>query len=1142
MEKQGSWRKFRSRAKEIFNFQVQAENVSNRSPIKRIFRHILGLDPSFTPGEIAWTNLGKFKLDEEYSSRYRSVLARFLSSDYDTLADGEIQDITTGLLLLIRQLSRQHSYLLVFENAQDFPEGVELTLFQKLVKTVAEASDLRVAICITYRPNKNLPEKFLGDNKLGRFEKIVLTPLSRAETASLVDRLIPYPLLCEDLQDFVFEWSQGNAFYVRELLRHLIFSEHGFLQRIGDRLFPSETFVKENFTDKEDQISSIILQRVQEDMGEYFSMVQVLSVVGLDLPYRLLTPLFESSKFFHLTERELLDTLDRLVHKGILKQSSTDSVDELEYRFGHQLIRDAIYNALRGTVQHTMIRDQVVAAVIKNEYQGGEIYADREEHYRQVARHLYYSGTSNKFTNREYLLRAARIEEVSHNFVRALEYYQCFLDCSKGKENYVEQTQAYIGSAEVLKLQGDWKKGIDCLEFALDMLAFESSNASRVQVKSLTSKISAEFGFLYMKIGEFEKADKYLSEARLRYEGPLRSLRRYFLPKEKDFVEDLFETYLALAEIWYRKLDVNDKTGLSLRIPLLDFHWTYSAAYFARAEAIAKKYRDYFADNQLVIDVLIHEGELLSTADREDALRKLLDAVTWIKKQPAVNNSTMYALERAYSYLAELYRDRDDPNAARKYYKEARQIQEKLGDIFGLAISNGGLADLYMEQDRFDDAESYLLEAHKHQKLVHDVERLWRTCFSLTIVYLKAGNLEKARSHWLEARPLVIERLREISAKKINTLIDTLLILAKHYFSAGNLEYTLPICLDLQIIGVKDKRRLDVDQMLGNIYYKMKEPDKAVRALYEGLDSTNDPLQQADLYKLIGDICASTDGETFQHQAEQSYKECVKLFIQNKLEKEALVVFDQLLKYLSSEKDSKRLSPLLHNLIELMFQNNKRLGIKFVEKAENLYNRYGLMREAGDTLLHLAYKAVQLKDPERQTRELYGSEEPLYDNELKLLKKAEGYYSKCNSVDDEIAGYHNLISVYFRMDRWDEIAHCYKNVLSACLSSSEERILLDELGELHRIYEQLGFEDLAQLVKGHETLLETLTEINNLQTQFGFKEMNEIIAETKKIEKLANEKPDQFTDKFRYKLILNTAKFLARWRIKARIRHKKWRL
>jgi tetratricopeptide (TPR) repeat protein len=1114
-------------ARDNFGFKVHVEDVSNRSPIKRILRGILGLDAGFASGEMAWDRLEKFKLDEDRSSRYRSVLSRFLSSDFDTLAEPEIQDLTTSILLLIRRLCSQQSYLLVFENAHDFPEGVEHSLFQKLVQTAAESPGMRLAICVTYRPNKNLPEQLLGNSiKMARFEKVVLTSLSQPDTAALVNELIPYPILCDELQDFVFEWSRGNPFYVRELLRHMVSSEHGFLERIGDKLFPSANFEKESFTSPEDQISTLLLQRAKEDMGEFFPAVQVLSVVGLDLPYRLLTPLFETNKFFPLPEKDLLETLDRLVRKGILRQSNTDSLEELEYRFEHQLIRDAIYKALRDTVQHTLIRDEVVTAVINNEYQGREIYADREEHYRQAARHLLYSGKTSQFTNRDFLLRAAHIEEVAHNFDRALDYYRCFLECSTGRDNYLEQAQAHIGSAEVMKMQGDWQNGMRELQMAADVIAFETNRNFRQQIKSLSSKIAAERGILYMKTGDFDNADRYLSEARLRYEGPLRSLRRLFLPKEKDFLEDLFGTYLALAEIWYRKLDVQNTVGLSFRVPIFDFHWKFSDAYFARAERIARKYRDFFANNQLVIDVLVYEGEILSLGQPERALKKLLEAVESIRKQPAANQSAAYAMERAYSYLAEIYRGRSELEAATKYYKEARQIQERLGDIYGLAISNGGLADLYMEQERFEDAESYLLEAHKHQSLLHDVERLWKTRYSLTRVYLKARSLEKARSHWLDARALMLERLSGLPVKTVNSIYETLWELARLYYSAGNLEYALPLCLDLQILGANHNRRFEVDQMLGNIYYKLKEPDKAIQALYEGLDSTDDPLRKADMHKLIGDICSSSDAETSRQQAEESYEECVKLFVQNKLEKEALDVYDRLLQYLASQGDSRRLSPLLHSLIELMFQNKKGLGVKFLERAEALYTQYGLFREAGDTFVHLAYKAVQLKDPERETRAMYGSDEPLYDRELTLLKKAEEYYSKCKTMDDEIGGYYGLISVYFRMDLWEEIARCYRKILSACLRSREERALLEELAELHRIYQQPGMDDLVELVKGHETLLETLGEINQLHAKFDPKDLKDVSAEAAKIEALAASESDQFTEEFRFKLLISSAKLL----------------
>ncbi len=255
---------------------------------------------------------------------------------------------------------------MIFENAHEFSEGLEFELFQKLIKYASESHDIGLAIGISYRPKENLPEHLLGkDVKESRCEKIILAPLKQNEAGLLINNLIPFPVLCEELQEFIFDRSKGNPFYIKELLRHLISSENSYVQRIGHNWYPSPNFHKDTYAS---QVSTLLLQRAREDTGEYFPVLQVLSVVGLDLPYRLLAPLFHENHFFTLQENELLGVLEELERTGILKKTNSESVAELEYQFEHQLMRDAIYDDVRASVKHAFIREQLVATIIANEY------------------------------------------------------------------------------------------------------------------------------------------------------------------------------------------------------------------------------------------------------------------------------------------------------------------------------------------------------------------------------------------------------------------------------------------------------------------------------------------------------------------------------------------------------------------------------------------------------------------------------------------------------------------------------------------------------------------------------------------------------------------------------------------------------
>ena len=142
--------------------------------------------------------------------------------------------------------------------------------------------------------------------------------------------------------------------------------------------------------------------------------------------------------------------------------------------------------------------------------------------------------------------------------------------------------------------------------------------------------------------------------------------------------------------------------------------------------------------------------------------------------------------------------------------------------------------------------------------------------------------------------------------------------------------------------------------------------------------------------------------------------------------------------------------------------------MKFLEKAEKLFNQYELYRNAGDAFVHIAYKAAQLEVSEK-LHEIY-DDGHVHQREVMLLRKAEEYYSKCKKIEEKISGYYKLISVYFRMDMWNEVAVCYMLVLNACINSSEAQEVIDILREIKMLNDKFIFNDLEKLISKVEDI------------------------------------------------------------------------
>ena len=1019
-----------------YKCEVFLEDASNKAPILRILRQVLGLGTDLVTKQEVWSTLNSISEDQDIFIQ-RDVLARFLTSNFEQFDQNELARLKTDILLLIGKLCEKKTVLLIFENIHEIPGGNELEFFKAILDFITTKRDLKLLICASYRPQEKMPAEVLGETGDIACIKLELLPFSRENSMRFINLMVPFPLLNEELMDFVFTWSGGNPLFIRELLRQLMLSANNYVARKGNFWFATSNFKKEHIPL---EMSHLILQRAKRDAKDHFQFLQILSVVGLDFSWKLLSCFFAEYPLLHLSDDQILKSLDALEHSGFIKKRQSSSLYDLEFSFEHQIIRDEIYdeirlsNDIKLSTLHMSIRDHLAAILIKNSYGGQPIFTDTEEHIRQIARHLLHSNIEQQFVNRDYLRNAAHIESARMNFVKALEYISCFLTSSTFKKNYLEQSQTYFEGAKILKMQGNWERAKDYLNNSLSLFKqVADSEGSKQDRSNLSARILAEQGYVFVSTKDYSKANDCLYRARLRFEGPFR-YRRFFPPKEKAFFNELVEIYINLAEIWYLELD---SSAIPLnRMPTLSWQWEVSSTYFRRAEMLSQKYYGIFGDNNLLITVLVCEGEIFSLKEEKDrAVQKLQSAIQSMTQKPD-ESKDKYSLERALSYLAEIYRERGEREAARDSYEKARKLQDELQDYYGLGISFGGIGDLYLDEGLYDKSEYYLEKAFQYQQMVGDTDRFWRTCFSLSQVNFKANRYDMASEYWLNARVLVMEKLKDLRPQKRTDIYSHIQVLAKHYYNAKAWEKALPLCLDLKLMASEDRQLARITEMLGKIYSELKDTEHAISTLNEELDYTVDDLGRADIYSSLGDICSTSKDPHVKHLADEHYKASVKLFLNNKLNIEATSIFDRYLESITSASDALRILPMLFDIIVMMSGKQMSINPRLIEQSEKKLEKFKLFKQMGDILVFAVHRMAQ------------NTEVSNLDRELDYLLNAEQHYLSCHEILDVIGGYHKLISVYFHLNAWDKIAECYKAIIEIIGKANDLEIFKETVNEI----------------------------------------------------------------------------------------------
>jgi class 3 adenylate cyclase len=197
---------------------------------------------------------------------------------------------------------------------------------------LADQVEARVLFVCPTRPE--LFEKRSWAGGIRNYSSLVLHPLSTEDSAALLDRHVGagFPA---GLKRRILETAEGNPFFLGEMVQSL--RDRGFLD---DSLGWSGTGDIAD-VDVPDNVQSVILSRIDVLPAREKAVLQLASVVGRTFWTGALDALMEGDG--------VEDALLSLERRGLVAQRVASSLaGELEYVFGHVLIRDVVSGTLPG--------------------------------------------------------------------------------------------------------------------------------------------------------------------------------------------------------------------------------------------------------------------------------------------------------------------------------------------------------------------------------------------------------------------------------------------------------------------------------------------------------------------------------------------------------------------------------------------------------------------------------------------------------------------------------------------------------------------------------------------------------------------------------------------------------------------------
>ena len=289
-----------------------------------------------------------------------------------------------------------------------------------LRRALLEIRQPAIILCV-YRPTFSL---FTG-HQLGSVSKLYhdirLQDLSLSDAQDMLASLLGTENIPSELKRWVQNKTEGNPFYLEELVNTLIESE-AMIQEKG--AWKITRPIKE--TDISSSIHGLISGRLDRLEKETKRILQEASVIGRAFLYEILIKVSE------LEDRidQGLSTLERL---DLIRTRSFEP--DLEYMFKHPLTQEVVYNGLLKR-ERKEIHEQVARVMER-------LFENRlSEFYETLAYHFSLGRSVNKAV--QYLVKAGEKSLARYAVDEAHEHYKKAYDILGPKEDKTEEEKKLL--------------------------------------------------------------------------------------------------------------------------------------------------------------------------------------------------------------------------------------------------------------------------------------------------------------------------------------------------------------------------------------------------------------------------------------------------------------------------------------------------------------------------------------------------------------------------------------------------------------------------------------------------------------------------------------------------------------------------
>lgn len=310
-------------------------------------------------------------------------------------------------------------------------------------------------------------EGFRGDR---RFASIALGPLAPSDHRRYLATLVGGSGVVDRLAERLYEASEGNPFFTKELLRSLLDTGGVVQDERGAWILSGETAISTDMLPA--TVQQAVETRIRHLPDELRNLLAIASVMGKSFDFHDLEKLAQERD-------DLEEAVDRLVKHGLIEEDRRSRGDRLAFSSG--LVHDVLYAGLSRRKRRSLHRRYAEELEVRH---AGRL----ERAYPQLVHHFYEGDVPEKAVQYGLLQARQSLESFAgEEAVRAARTALEFLDEDWEGDRGAE-AEARLLLAAGHELSGDVAKSLEEFEAAIAAFLRERQVARAVETMLVTAR------------------------------------------------------------------------------------------------------------------------------------------------------------------------------------------------------------------------------------------------------------------------------------------------------------------------------------------------------------------------------------------------------------------------------------------------------------------------------------------------------------------------------------------------------------------------------------------------------------------------------------------------------------------------------